>query len=92
MSMAYTHVFVFSVIVGYLLTVLGAVLALAAVIWRALAEERPDGQPPAAFRALCTVAFLTFVAGIVWQLIGYLRLEYHRLVRVIYSVGPQDRW
>ncbi len=76
MLTAYSHTFVFNVIVGYLLTVLGAVLALAAAIWRTLAAERADEPPPAAFRALCAVAFLAFLAGIFWQLIGYLRLEY----------------
>jgi hypothetical protein len=28
------------------------------------------------FRALTTVAFTLFTIGIVWQLVGYLRLEY----------------
>ena len=75
MSMAYSQTFALNVVAGYLLTVLGAVLALAAAVWSSV-RGWGEGRSPLAFRALCTVAFLAFIARIVWQLIGYLRLEY----------------
>ncbi len=77
MSMAYSPTFALHVIAGYLLTVLGAVLALAAAVWWVRAEEWAHGEPqPPAFRALTTAAFLFFTIGLLWQLIGYLRLDY----------------
>jgi hypothetical protein len=75
MSMAYSHTFALNVIAGYLLTVLGAVLALTAAVW-SVAGSWPQGRPPLAFRALCTLAFAAFIGGILWQLVGYLHLEY----------------
>lgn len=76
MSLAYSQAFAVNVIAGYLLTVLGAVLGLAAAVWWVRAREWAHGEPPPAFRALSTVAIVLFVAGLLWQLIGYLRLEY----------------
>lgn len=77
MSMAYSPTFVVDVIAGYLLTVLGAVLALAAGVWWMLAGEFAHGEPePRAFRALSAAAFAIFTVGLFWQLIGYLRLDY----------------
>jgi len=75
MSTAYSPTFASNVILGYLLTVLGAVLGLAAAVWWARAREWADTPPPPAFRALCTVAFASFTVGIFWQLVGYLRLD-----------------
>jgi hypothetical protein len=77
MSMAYSPNFAWDVITGYALTVLGAVLSLAAGVWWMRAGEwaRGEAQPPA-FRALCVAAFALFIVGLFWQLLGYLRLEY----------------
>jgi hypothetical protein len=67
--------FVVNVIAGWTLTVLGAVLLLAAAVWFVAAGEWAHGQPrPAAWRALCTLGFALFIAGWVWQLVGYYRV------------------
>ena len=77
MSLAYSQTFAVNIIAGYLLTVLGAVLALAAGVWWMWAGEWAHGEPrPAAFKALSTLAFVLFVVGLFWQLAGYLRLNY----------------
>jgi hypothetical protein len=77
MSLAYSSMFAASIIAGYLLTVVGAVLSLAAGVWWMLAGEWAHGETrPPAFRALAAVAFLLFIVGLFWQLIGYLRLSY----------------
>ena len=76
MPMAYSPTFTVLVITGYLLTVLGAVLGLAAAVWWARAEEWAGEPQPPAFRALTAAAFLFFTMGLFWQVIGYLRLDY----------------
>jgi uncharacterized membrane protein YidH (DUF202 family) len=77
MSLAYSPVFGVNVIAGYLLTVLGAVLALASAVWWVWTEEgtRAGSRLPA-LRVLSTLAFALFVVGLFWQLAGYLRLNY----------------
>jgi len=76
MSLAYSQAFAMNVLAGYLLTVVGAVLALAAAVWWTLAREWAHGAPPPAFRALSALAVVLFVAGLFWQLMGYIRLDY----------------
>jgi hypothetical protein len=77
MQIAYSHAFTVNIIAGYLLALLGALLALVAAVWWVQAQEWLDsGPPPPAFRALTAAAFTLFAIGIFWQLVGYLRLEY----------------
>ena len=76
MSLAYSPVFACNVLAGYGLTVLGALLALAAGVWWMTAGEWLKGAQPAAFRGLSTLAFLLFVVGLFWQLFGYVHLDY----------------
>jgi hypothetical protein len=78
MSLAYSQAFAVNVIAGYLLTVLGAVLALAAAVWSTWAGEGPPHTEsrPQGFRVLSVLAVILFVVGIFWQLAGYLRLNY----------------
>ncbi len=67
--------FVVNVIAGWFLTVAGAVVLLVAAVWSVAAGEWQHGEPkPAAFRALCGVGVAVFVAGWLWQLIGYYRV------------------
>ena len=77
MSLAYSQTFAVNIIAGFLLTVLGAVLALAAAVWWTRAGEWAHGEPPPpAFRALGALAGILFVVGLFWQLAGYLCLNY----------------
>jgi hypothetical protein len=58
--------------------VLGALIELAAGVWLMRAGEWARDKPPAAFRALGTLAFLCFIVGPFWQLAGHLRIEHTR--------------
>ena len=77
MSLAYSPVFAVNVIAGYLLTVLGAVLGLAAVVWWTWTDDgaRAGTMGPAP-RLLSTLALTLFIVGLFWQLAGYLHLNY----------------
>lgn len=67
--------FVANVIAGWLLTLAGAGALLLAAIWSVAADEWLRGEPkPAAWRALCVVGVAVFIAGWLWQLIGYYRI------------------
>ena len=77
MRIAYSQAFTVNIIAGYLLGLLGTLLCLVAAVWWVQAREWLDnGSPPPAFRALTAAAFTLFTIGILWQLVGYLRLEY----------------
>ena len=77
MRIAYSQAFTVNIIDGYLLGLLGALLSLVAAVWWVQAQEWLDkGHPPLAFRTLTAVAFTLFTTGILWQFVGYLRLEY----------------
>jgi hypothetical protein len=76
-AIAYSSTFTPNVIAGLLLTLLGAVLALALTVCWSWAEDRAHGgPPPPAIRKLSAVAFALFTIGVFWQLIGYLRMEW----------------
>ena len=75
--MAYSTTFAVNVLAGYGLTVLGALLALAAGVWWMMAGEWAHGKSqPMAFRGLSTLAFVLFTVGLFWQLFGYIHLNY----------------
>ena len=77
MRIAYSHAFTVNIVAGYLVTLLGDLLSLVAAIWWVQAQEwLNSGPPPPAFRALTATAFALFTIGIVWQFVGYLRLDY----------------
>ena len=77
MPIAYSMPFTVNVIAGFLVTLLGALLALVATTWWSWAEDKAlGGPPPPVVRKLNTAGFILFVAGIAWQLVGYLRLEH----------------
>ena len=66
-------VFVSNVIAGYLVTVLGAVMLLGAGVWWSAASDTSQASPRSgAWRALCGLGWAVFVAGWVWQILGYI--------------------
>ena len=66
-------VFVTNVIAGYLLTLLGAGILLVGGVWWSLASDASQESPrTGAFRAVCGLGWAVFVAGWVWQIIGYI--------------------
>jgi hypothetical protein len=67
--------FVINVIAGWVLTLVGALVLLLAAIWSVVAGEWLRGEPrPAAWRGLCAVGVAFFIAGWVWQIVGYYRV------------------
>jgi MFS superfamily sulfate permease-like transporter len=67
--------FVVNVIAGWLLTAAGAVMLLLAGVWLSVAGEWLDGAPkPAAFRGLSAIGLAVFLAGLLWQIVGYYRV------------------
>lgn len=60
---------------GYGLALLGIILLLAAGIWWSWTSDgvRLEPKPPA-WRALASVGWLFFLLGILWQLVGYVRV------------------
>lgn len=77
MPMSVNPAFTLNITEGFVLNLVGALLALAASVWWDQAEERAHGgRPPVACRVFCAVALGLFFIGTMWQLVGYLRLEY----------------
>jgi len=68
--------FVVNVIAGWILTAGGVVLLLVAGIWASVAEPSwLRGTPkPTAWRGLCTIGLAAFIAGWLWQIVGYYRI------------------
>jgi len=79
MPLHISEAFTRDVTVGFLVTMVGAVLIMiVAVCWQYFGGWAPRGRSPFALSAFCAVAVSLFSAGLVWQLVGYLRLEYTR--------------
>ena len=73
-SASFYHRFFLDVSVGFLLTVFGAVLLLAAAVDFSRRPEPVAGERlPSSLRVLSAGAFLIFLVGIAWQVIGYGR-------------------
>jgi hypothetical protein len=67
--------FVVNVIAGWILTLSGVGLLLVAAIWSVAAGEWLRGEPaPGSWRALCTLGVAAFIAGLLWQAVGYYRV------------------
>ena len=68
--------FVANIIAGWFLTAGGVVLLLVAGIWSSVAEEQwLRGTPkPTAWRGLCAIGLAAFLAGLLWQMVGYYRI------------------
>jgi hypothetical protein len=69
--------FTWNVTVAFVLMWLGAALGTVVSVWREGAAFRTGMERRArAFPALGAAAIAVFSIGVLWQLIGYLRLEY----------------
>jgi hypothetical protein len=63
-----------AVMAGWIVTLLGAGLLLLAAAWWSFAQDASQQSPRSGlWRGLCTLGFVTFLAGIGWQLVGYVR-------------------
>jgi len=71
------RLFTLDVTWGVVVMLIGVLLALAVSVWWERARARAQGgRPPLALRASCAVALGIFSLGMIWQLVGYLWLEY----------------
>ena len=62
---------------GFAITMLGALLLAVSSSWQAAGGWRKTGATVSpALPGLCAAAAGLFSEGILWQLVGYLRLEY----------------
>src|SRR5215467_5112124 len=79
MPLHISEAFTRDVTVGFLVTIVGAVLIMiGAVCWQYFGGWAPRGRSPFALSAFCAVAVGLFSAGLIWQLVGYLQLGYAR--------------
>jgi hypothetical protein len=64
--------FVWNVIGGWLLVLAGVGLLFVAGLWWALQSDASQASPRSpAWRALCVAGWGAFIAGMVWQFVGY---------------------
>ncbi|HTY77031.1 MAG TPA: hypothetical protein VMI34_04350 [Candidatus Bathyarchaeia archaeon] len=69
--------FTWNVTVGVVVMLAGAALALAVSIWWELAKSRAPREGRSLALGVSGAAAMTiFWIGVVWQLVGYMRLEY----------------
>lgn len=67
--------FVTNVIAGWVLVLLGALLLLCAGVWWSWANEPGRVEKaPRGWRALAGLGWVCFLAGIAWQVVGYVRV------------------
>lgn len=77
MPLHVSEAFTWDVTAGLVVMLIGALLALAVSLWWEKARGRPQGgRPPWALRASWAATIGLFSVGILWQLAGYLSLEY----------------
>ena len=72
-----SNAFTWDVTAGMVVMLVGAALALVISIWWELAKSRaPMGDRSLALGLSGAAAMIIFSIGIVWQVVGYMRLEY----------------
>jgi len=77
MPLHVSDAFTRDITIGFLVSLIGAVLImLVGVGWQYFGGWAPRGHSPFTLPAFCAVAVGLFSVGLVWQLVGYLRLEY----------------
>ena len=63
-----------AVMVGWIITLMGVGILLLAAVWWTIAQDSSQTSPRSGlWRGLCTIGFATFLLGIGWQLVGYVR-------------------
>jgi hypothetical protein len=63
-----------AVMVGWILTLVGCGILLLAAVWWTIAQDASQTSPRSGlWRGLCTIGFATFLLGIGWQLVGYVK-------------------
>jgi hypothetical protein len=63
-----------AVMAGWIITLLGVGILLLAAVWWTIAQDSSQTSPRSGlWRALSAIGFATFLLGIGWQLVGYVR-------------------
>jgi hypothetical protein len=63
-----------TVMAGWIITLLGVGILLLAAAWWTIAQDSSQTSPRSGlWRGLSAVGFATFLLGIGWQLVGYVR-------------------
>ena len=71
------RLFTLDVTLGVVVMLIGVLLALAVSVWWERARgQAPGGRQSLALSTSCAVALGIFSLGMIWQLVGYLWLEY----------------
>jgi hypothetical protein len=63
-----------AVMAGWIITFMGVGILLLAAVWWTINQDATQTSPRSGlWRGLCTIGFATFLLGIGWQLVGYVR-------------------
>jgi hypothetical protein len=63
-----------TVMAGWIITLLGVGILLLAAVWWTIAQDSSQTSPRSGlWRGLSAIGFATFLLGIGWQLVGYVR-------------------
>lgn len=70
----FDSLFTQAVMAGWIITLMGVGILLLAAVWWTIAQDASQTSPRSGiWRGLCTIGFATFLLGIGWQLVGYVR-------------------
>ncbi len=70
----FDSLFTQAVMAGWIITLVGVGILLLAAVWWTIMQDSSQTSPRSGlWRGLCTIGFATFLLGIGWQLVGYVR-------------------
>ena len=70
----FDSLFTEAVMAGWIITFVGVGILLLAAVWWTINQDASQASPRSGlWRGLCTIGFATFLLGIGWQLVGYVR-------------------
>ena len=70
----FDSLFTQAVMAGWIITLLGVGILLLAAVWWTIAQDSSQTSPRSGlWRGLSAIGFATFLLGIGWQLVGYVR-------------------